>query len=234
MGGITEAPDLFAGFLVQGHDARLGSAGRADHAVAVDQGRFAIAPAGVHLAAEILAEAFAPDFLSVVELAGRPGRRGCRGRRPDRRRWSASSVGRCCRSGSQGSPTLALHSSSPPSSFRAADHWALVAIAHGEDASPDRSSRWKSRRRCRRASRPAAGRLRATCCSRPVSGEMSSRLGPRHCGQKGRRRLRRGAGIDGRRPARGDKSARRPAPGQHHQHQTDARAANCAKHGGNP
>ena len=57
-------PDGFPRFLVQRYEGRLLAAGRADDFVAVDQGRFAIAP-GRRLAAKIGGEALAPDGLAV-------------------------------------------------------------------------------------------------------------------------------------------------------------------------
>src|SRR5262249_53705831 len=57
-------PDEIAGLLVQGDDAVLGAAGSADELVAVDEGRFAVAPAGHHLAVEVFLEVFLPDDIS--------------------------------------------------------------------------------------------------------------------------------------------------------------------------
>ena len=59
------APDLLARDLVQRDDKGVRSAGRAEEPIAVNERRFAIAPAAHHLAAEVVLEVFPPEELAV-------------------------------------------------------------------------------------------------------------------------------------------------------------------------
>ena len=54
-------PDDFAGLFVESDHGGVVAAGSADELVAVDQGRFAVAPAGHHLSIEIFLEILFPD-----------------------------------------------------------------------------------------------------------------------------------------------------------------------------
>src|SRR5439155_12413163 len=62
--GNLTFPDHLSGFLIEGDQGRLLAARSTNELVTVNQRGFAIAPAGHHVAAEVLGQIFPPQFLA--------------------------------------------------------------------------------------------------------------------------------------------------------------------------
>ncbi len=210
---------------------RLGNRRGADHPVAIDQGRFAIAPDECILPPKSCAEVFLPDLLgAVVELADRPDRRGCPRRRPDspsmageqrgplyplgipKARQSWFSTARRHLRVSERRP-IGRPSRSPIVKMRP---WSIVTL---EKPAPMPS--------CRQAGGgPVLGPLVQQAL---VGRDVVRDSGPRPLRPIRGVALRREDAVDMASTARGAGSAHRPPDhARHHQHQTTTPEANCA------